>query len=120
METEGKWRETDHDAGRGRARALAAEPGGTREERNLLYERPGVPLLGRDCALRLRILDDGTGYLTFKGPRETTAALKVRPEFETGVDNPHAMQTILEAMGFGVLLEYAKTREIWRLPTVEI
>ena len=30
---------------------------------------------------RLRILGDGTGFLTFKGPRDTSAKLKVRPEF---------------------------------------
>jgi adenylate cyclase, class 2 len=120
METEGKWRVPDLRAVREKIVALGAEPGGVREERNLLFDWPLKPFVSRDCTLRLRILGDGTGYLTFKGPRDTTAALKVRPEFETRLDSPEAMQAILEAVGFRVALEYAKTREIWRLPSVEI
>src|SRR5262249_50734678 len=119
METEGKWRVADLRAVREQAVALGAEPGGVREERNLLFDWPLKPFVNQDCTLRLRTLGDGTGYLTFKGPRDTTAALKVRPEFETRLDSPDAMQAILEAIGFRVALEYAKTREIWHLPSVE-
>jgi predicted adenylyl cyclase CyaB len=120
METEGKWRVVDLDGVRERVRALGAEPGEIRQERNLLFRQPALPVLNRDSALRLRILGDGTGFLTFKGPRVAGTALKVRPEFETRVESPHATQEILEAMGFRVALEYAKTREIWRVPEVEI
>jgi adenylate cyclase class 2 len=120
METEGKWQVAGHDTVRERVQALGAEAGGTRQERNLLFDRAEDSLFDRDCTLRLRVLDGGAGVLTFKGPRVATAALKVRPEFETGLDSPEEMQEILEALGFRVTLEYAKTREIWRLPPVEI
>src|SRR5262245_13031273 len=100
METEGKWQVAELGPVRERLTQLGAEPLGTREERNLLFARPGLELLAKDCTLRLRILGDGRGYLTFKGPRDNTAALKVRPEFETGVDVPQAMLAILTAMGF--------------------
>jgi predicted adenylyl cyclase CyaB len=120
QEIEGKWRVDDLGTVRERVRALGGEPGGVREERNLLFTAPGVPLLGKECTLRLRILDDGRGFLTFKGPRDPTRTLKTRPESETGVDAPEATRTILEALGFRAGLEYAKTREIWRLPDVEV
>jgi predicted adenylyl cyclase CyaB len=120
METEGKWRVDDLQTVREHVRSLGAEEGGVREERNLLFAAPGLPLLGKECTLRLRILDDGRGFLTFKGPRDPAMTLKTRPEYETGVDDPDATRAILEALGFRVVLEYAKTREIWRLPTVEV
>jgi adenylate cyclase, class 2 len=120
METEGKWRVDDLRTIRERVGALGAEAGGVREERNLLFACTGLPLLGEDCTLRLRILDDGRGFLTYKGPRDPATMLKTRPEFETGLDNPDATRAILDALGFRVALEYAKTREIWRLSTVEV
>lgn len=120
METEGKWRVDDLQPIRELAKSLGAEAGGVREERNLLFTCPGLPLLGAECTLRLRLLADGRGFLTFKGPRDPAMTLKSRPECETGVDNPEATLAILEALGFRVALEYAKTRETWHLPDVEV
>jgi adenylate cyclase class 2 len=80
-------------------------------EANQLWDRAGE-LLGRDCALRLRQYGDRT-LLTWKGPKVADPALKIRPEVETAVADPVAMETILRALGFAPALAMAKSRSIW-------
>jgi adenylate cyclase class 2 len=46
--------------------------------------------------------------------------MKHRREDETQVDDPGAMELILEALGFTPALVYEKRRETWRLAQAEI
>ncbi|MDR3669468.1 MAG: class IV adenylate cyclase [Holophaga sp.] len=80
-------------------------------EANRLWDRAGT-LLEKDCALRLRQYGD-QATLTWKGARVPDAQLKIRPELETGVADPAAMEAILQALGFAPVLEMVKTRAIW-------
>jgi adenylate cyclase class 2 len=80
-------------------------------EANRLWDRDGA-LLAQDCALRLRQYG-GQATLTWKGARVADARLKIRPEVETGVADPAAMEAILQALGFAPVLVMVKTRAIW-------
>jgi len=97
-----------------RAKLLRAgflEVHGPAREDNRLWDRAGA-LLEQDCALRLRQYGDQT-TLTWKGPKVPDAQLKIRPELETGVADPAAMEGILRALGFTPVLEMVKTRAIF-------
>ena len=80
-------------------------------EANRLWDRAGA-LLAQDCALRLRQYG-GQATLTWKGPKVADPQLKIRPELETAVADPAAMEGILRALGFEPVLEMAKTRAIY-------
>jgi hypothetical protein len=67
-------------------------------EANRLWDRDGE-LMAQDCALRLRQYGD-QATLTWKGPKVADPQLKIRPEVETGVADPEAMEGILRALGF--------------------
>lgn len=80
-------------------------------EANRLWDRAGA-LQAEDCALRLRQYGD-RATLTWKGARVADPRLKIRPELETAVADPAAMEGILRALGFVPVLEMVKTRAIW-------
>jgi adenylate cyclase class 2 len=80
-------------------------------EANRLWDREGT-LQAQDCALRLRQYGD-QATLTWKGARVPDARLKIRPEQETAVADPAAMEAILQALGFAPVLVMVKTRAIW-------
>jgi len=80
-------------------------------EANWLWDKDGE-LLAQDCALRLRQYGD-QAILTWKGAKVADPLLKIRPELETGVADPAAMEAILQALGFKPVLEMVKTRSIW-------
>lgn len=88
-----------------------AQTHGAAREDNRLWDRAGT-LLVQDCALRLRQYGDQT-TLTWKGPKVPDPQLKIRPELETGVADPAAMEGILRALGFTPALEMVKTRAIY-------
>jgi adenylate cyclase class 2 len=79
-------------------------------EANELWDRAGELLAG-DCALRVRRYG-AAGTLTWKGPKVADPQLKIRPELETGVADPAAMEGILRALGFAPVLAMVKTRSI--------
>ncbi len=56
---------------------------------------------------------DDQAILTWKGPRVADPHLKIRPEVETAVADPEAMEAILQALGFAPVLVMVKTRSIW-------
>lgn len=82
------------------------------EEANELWDRAGELLAG-DSALRLRRYG-GAATLTWKGPKAEDPLLKVRPERETEVADPEAMEAILRALGFAPVLSMLKTRAIYQ------
>jgi adenylate cyclase class 2 len=86
-------------------------------EVNTLYEGGSLDL-GRSV-LRLRRIGK-RGILTYKESFPTRSDIKHRREDETRVDDPEAMELILEALGFREALVYEKRRETWVLGKTEI
>jgi len=87
------------------------------EETSVLWDRDGALLAG-GRALRLRRYD-GRAVLTWKGPRVEDPLLKIRPELETGVGDPLAMEGILAELGFQPVFAMAKSRSVWRRGALE-
>jgi len=80
-------------------------------EISVLWDRAGT-LLAADSALRLRRYGRQAS-LTWKGPKVADALLKIRPEQETAVADPEAMEAILRALGFTPVLAMEKDRAVW-------
>jgi adenylate cyclase, class 2 len=86
-------------------------------EVNTLYN--GEPLDVGHCVLRLRRIGN-RAILTYKERFPTRSDVKHQREDETGVDDPDAMELILDALGFTPGLVYEKRRETWHLGKTEI
>jgi adenylate cyclase, class 2 len=86
-------------------------------EENTLYD--GNALVKEESILRLRRIGK-TAILTFKQRLPATTAIKRRREDETRVDDPEAMDAILDALGFTRTLVYEKRRQTWSLGNAEI
>ncbi|BDU74439.1 class IV adenylate cyclase [Mesoterricola silvestris] len=80
-------------------------------ELSVLWDRDGE-LRAQGGALRLRRYG-GTATLTWKGARVPDPLLKIRPEVETTVGDPAALEGILGQMGFGPVFEMRKSRSVW-------
>jgi adenylate cyclase class 2 len=80
-------------------------------ESSVLWDR-GEELRQQASALRLRRYQ-GRAVLTWKGPKLPDPLLKVRPEIETEVAEPDAMEGILRAVGFTPVMEMSKIRAVW-------
>ena len=75
------------------------------------YDTEGRTLAAVDHVLRLRTYRSGDAahaHLDWKGPTERVDNFKVRDELTTGIDDPDALVTMLERLGYRV------TREIDR------
>ena len=96
---------------------IGAKRKGEEFEVNTLYA--GETLEVGHSVLRLRRIGN-RGILTYKERFPTRSAIKHQREDETRVDDPDAMELILEALGFTPALVYEKRRETWRLGTTEI
>ncbi|MBI4912799.1 MAG: class IV adenylate cyclase [Acidobacteria bacterium] len=93
-------------------RALGFQPRTPAQaEESVLWDR-GRELLDQGCALRVRRYGGAT-LLTFKGARQPHPTLKIRPEFETAVEDGEALEAILQALGFRPVLRMVKTRAVW-------
>jgi adenylate cyclase, class 2 len=86
-------------------------------EENTLYR--GENLTDASCILRLRRVG-GRATLTYKKRLPSPAAIKHQREDETGVIDPEAMESILDALGFTPALVYEKRRQTWLLGKTEI
>ena len=86
-------------------------------EENTLYD--GMQLVKEQSILRLRRIGK-TAILTFKQRIPTTSTIKRRREDETRVDDPEAMDAILDGLGFTRALVYEKRRQTWSLGNAEI
>jgi len=101
----------------GRLPAIGAKRKGEDFEVNTLYT--GDTLDVTRSVLRLRRIGD-RGVLTYKESLPPRLDMKHRREDETRVDDPDAMELILDALGFAPALVYEKRRETWRLAQTEI
>jgi adenylate cyclase class 2 len=95
----------------------AKRKGGEDFEENTLYAGNDLEV-GR-AVLRLRRIGK-RGILTYKERFPTRSDVKHQREDETKVDDPDAMELILEALGFRPALVYEKQRETWTLGKAEI
>lgn len=101
----------------GRLPAIGAKRKGEDFEVNILYT--GAALDVTRSVLRLRRIGN-RGVLTFKESLPPRLDIKQRREDETRVEDPDAMELILEALGFTPALVYEKRRVTWRLGPTEI
>lgn len=86
-------------------------------EVNTLYA--GDSIDPHSAVLRLRRIGS-QAILTFKERLSGSSPIKHQLEDETTVDDPDAMDAILESLGFNPSLIYEKRREIWHLGETEI
>jgi len=102
----------DHANVRDRLADLGAENRGTVVQADAYYDHPSRSFAETDEALRVRreVDDVETAVLTYKGPLVEEAS-KTREEIELGVDDPAAMEAILESLGFEPVAEVRKERE---------
>jgi adenylate cyclase, class 2 len=96
---------------------IGAKRKGQDFEVNTLYS--GEALDTERALLRLRLVGKRT-ILTYKESLPSRSGIKHRREHETQIDNPDAMEAILEALGLVPALVYEKRRESWRLGETEI
>src|SRR5207237_2597678 len=113
IEIEKKYRLTPKQREEVRARLpqLGATCEGEEFEVNTLYTGEAIEL--GQAVLRLRHID-GRALLTYKERVGTRIDIKEQLELETGIDNPEAIEFILEALGYYPALVYEKRRETWR------
>jgi adenylate cyclase class 2 len=88
------------------------------------FDTPDASLRGSDRGLRIRSAARVDGWegerdtrqiVTFKGPREAASGLKIRPEYETAVDDAEVLVRVFAACGLGPMLTIQKRRTTWRL-----
>jgi len=80
-------------------------------EVSVLWDRDGE-LRATGSALRTRSYA-GQSRLTWKGPKVPDPILKIRPEQESGIENPEALDAILRALGYAPVLRMVKDRAVW-------
>jgi adenylate cyclase class 2 len=96
---------------------IGAKRQGEEFEVNTLYA--GETLEIERSVLRLRRVGK-RATLTYKERFPTRSAVKQQREDETPIDDPEAMESILDALGFTPALVYEKRRETWTLGKTEI
>jgi adenylate cyclase, class 2 len=88
-------------------------------EDNLLFDDAGGALRAAGTTVRLR-RTPGVATLTCKGARRVEQGMRSRPEIETTVGDPDAMQAMLESLGLRAAFRYQKYRETWSLDGQEV
>lgn len=87
-------------------------------ETNLRFDLPDGSLTAERRVLRLR--QDVSSVLTYKGPSAAGQTVNVRQEIETTVGDFSAARRILEALGYRVVVMYEKWRATYQLGPLEI
>ncbi len=124
QEMEMKFRVSDLAAVARRLRALGADRLHTALQDDRYFDLRRHRLLRRGCGLRLRTSRllragrgrlDGRAELTYKGPARRGRKAKVRPEHQSRVDRPAAVEAVLLACGLRPMLHLQKRRATYRL-----
>lgn len=119
LEIEVKFYLTDLPAFEKRVRAVGASLVRPRtREVNYRFDTPSMSLAREHRVLRLR--QDSSVVLTYKGPAEIQNNVSVRPEIEIEVNDFQSASDLLEALGFQLSLKYEKWRTIYQLGGLEI
>lgn len=96
---------------------IGARRQGEEFEVNTLYKLASSDL--GNTVLRLRRIED-RGILTYKQRLTSSSGMKHQLEEETAVEDPDAMEAILEALGLSEAAIYEKRRETWVRGVTEI
>jgi predicted adenylyl cyclase CyaB len=84
-------------------------------EENFVLDTVAGDLVARSALLRVRRSSDGEGFLTFKEKVVSEVNAKVRREWETRIEKPEVLLTILEGAGFVIVYRYQKYRTVFAL-----
>ncbi len=87
-------------------------------EVNYRFDTPDMSLAREHRVLRLR--QDTSIILTYKGPMQVKDGVSMRPEIELEVDDFQAASTLLEELGYRLSLKYEKWRTIYQYGDLEI
>lgn len=82
-------------------------------EVNYRFDDAQASLAAQGMALRLR--QDAVARLTLKGASAEVEGVRVRPEYEIEVDNLLTAQSILQELGYEVVVSYEKWRTTYTL-----
>lgn len=119
LEVEVKFYLTDMKAFEKRVRSIGAVLARPRtREVNYRFDTPEMHLTREHRVLRLR--QDNSVLLTYKGPTQVIDGVSVRPEIELEVNDFAAASDLLEALGFCMSLKYEKWRTIYHYGDLEI
>jgi adenylate cyclase class 2 len=88
-------------------------------EDNIVYDRDGNPLKAAGRLLRLR-RSGQTALLTYKAPVAGDHRHKVRQEEETVVEDPVAVEAMLEGLGFHPIYRYQKYRTLFEVGDLHV
>ena len=100
-----------------RLHAWRAEPVQARvHEYNLRFDTPTGELARQSKMLRLR--QDTTSRLTYKGANVVAEGVSRRKEIEFTLDDFNAARALLEALGYRVSMVYEKFRAVYSLDAV--
>jgi len=87
-------------------------------EINLRFDSPDRELTRTAQVLRLR--QDTTARLTYKGPGETVGGVHARREIEFTVSDYQSAQLLLESLGYQISLMYEKFRTTYLLDGLQV
>jgi adenylate cyclase class 2 len=113
LEVEQKFRVADHAEVIARLKQLGATAHGEIEQRDTYYAHPARDFAKTDEALRIRCVGEKS-FITYKGPK-LDATTKTRREIELPIASPEEFAELLTALGFAVVAEVAKRRQIMRV-----
>ena len=69
-------------------------------QNDTFFDRPDRDISRQGCTLRLRIVDQVSAVITWKGPVETNTTVKTRQETEIVTDTPVNARSLLQSIGF--------------------
>lgn len=119
LEVEVKFYLTDMPSFEKRVRSIGASLVRPRtREVNYRFDTPDMTLAREHKVLRLR--QDNSILLTYKGPATIKDNVSVRPEVELEVNDFSAATNLLESLGFCMSLKYEKWRTIYQWGDIEI
>ena len=81
-------------------------------ESNILFDFPDTRLRKLRCLIRLRYMGD-KALLTYKGTPMQSRDYKIRPEYESNVEDGHCVHEILLHLGLQEMFSYEKYRTIY-------
>lgn len=113
VETEVKIKIEDPNVIREKIIDLGLTSSGKVIEKNIMYDTPEKSLKKQGKHLRIR--DDGTIKITFKGPVKEHDYLKIRDEPEIIISDKKNAEDILIGLGFIPQFVYEKERETFKL-----
>ena len=103
---------------------MGASPVSEAVESDTYYRHPCRDLAASDEALRIRTWSAGDGvernYITYKGPRVSSATGKSRIERECPIGDPREIEAILLALGFRQAGRVRKTRKTYSHQEIHI